>query len=289
MHGHHGTLQERLEELEKTLGIHIESNEERLGREKARHDSSHETVSERVESLERQSGIFEGLSKEERKAREDEVRRLWNAMDNHTHDLSATVTDEVEVPTPVVKTQIRASSPTISYVSVSGQRRVSQSVLVASPAPLQSFTAYTPAPGSPTMKAMMPRGSFSPLVTTQQPAGWLTRDSSGLRNSRSTSAMATSPMATMSSVPTISSTPSYTVTPVQSVGSVYSAPPPIAAGGSASACAGGSIGAKQSASKRHSVEKVLCGHTRYANEAHSAAEITVYANSPAMQTRRTLS
>jgi len=91
----HDLLKRERELREEELGdIRELLAAEKLAAEKAAHEEGHEArrqgwesaVEDRLESLERTAGIFDGLVRSERAERSQEYRRLWDAVDNHTHD-----------------------------------------------------------------------------------------------------------------------------------------------------------------------------------------------------------
>lgn len=61
-----------------------------------------------MESLERQTSLFESIAREEKKAREEEIKRLWNAVDTHTHDFTH--------EPPVIATNVVTTTQKISTV-----------------------------------------------------------------------------------------------------------------------------------------------------------------------------
>jgi len=143
---------------------------ESLAVEQNRRTSSHTAISERVdglelslgrvESLERQTSLFEGIAREEKKAREDEVKRLWNAVDSHTHDFGE---EPQRIATPILVTTTKqitakpAAQHGILQRSMTMQPGTSRS-LAYSPgqttAVAKKDTAWQPAPSPRTLKTM---------------------------------------------------------------------------------------------------------------------------------------
>lgn len=124
-HGvHHETLQrekasrQRLEDL--------------FAQERAERSKHFDTVGEKVESLSRALSTFDALVHKEMEERTKENRRIWDAIDNHTHDL-ATHFLEAE-PGDKRATSARTASP--------------QTRSVASPTAATTF-AHAPRPVSP--------------------------------------------------------------------------------------------------------------------------------------------
>jgi len=73
--------------------------EEILVQERQEQSKHHDSIFERIDSLERTVGFFDELGRKEREERLKESKRIWDAIDSHTHDLSTTVlkTDSEEI------------------------------------------------------------------------------------------------------------------------------------------------------------------------------------------------
>jgi len=91
---HHATYQEFLDREKAAREQHRNSIDDLLAREKAERFKHHDTIGERVDSLERTVGIFDEISRKEQGERKAELRRVWDAIDNHTHDLSTSISKD---------------------------------------------------------------------------------------------------------------------------------------------------------------------------------------------------
>ena len=97
----HGALVERLDSVEKKLEVSDEKySQEKMARQqieeslkqKSQEQQKHnQTQSELVDSLQRTVGIFDALIRKDTEERKVEMKRLWDAIDGHTHDLSSKV------------------------------------------------------------------------------------------------------------------------------------------------------------------------------------------------------
>jgi len=65
--------------------------EEILVQERQEQSKHHDGIFERIDSLERTVGFFDELGRKDREERLKESKRIWDAIDSHTHDLSTTV------------------------------------------------------------------------------------------------------------------------------------------------------------------------------------------------------
>eukprot|EP00930_Biecheleria_cincta_P083353 TRINITY_DN72938_c0_g1_i1.p1 TRINITY_DN72938_c0_g1~~TRINITY_DN72938_c0_g1_i1.p1 ORF type:complete len:1818 (+),score=410.71 TRINITY_DN72938_c0_g1_i1:251-5455(+) len=86
---HHATYHESLLN-ERAARQQMEDLVAQERQERCRHQ---ESVAERVDSLQRTVGIFDSLIRKEMDERAKESKRVWDAIDNHTHDLSTHVMD----------------------------------------------------------------------------------------------------------------------------------------------------------------------------------------------------
>lgn len=86
---HHATCHESLQN-ERAARQQMEDLLAQERHERGRHQ---ESVAERVDSLHRTVGIFDSLIRKEMDERSKESFRIWDAIDNHTHDLSTPVLD----------------------------------------------------------------------------------------------------------------------------------------------------------------------------------------------------
>lgn len=224
--------------------------EDLLAQEKAERSRHHESVNERVDSLQRTLNIFDSLIRKEMEERTKENRRLWDAVDNHTHDLSTQVISDgtrKEVP------ELMAEPP--------GPR-----ILQATSAPPIYTTVASPQAGS----ALLPTGPTTATTFMQQQQSQPSLLDSVVRVSQQTVApvlpsaavRVPSPMteARMRAheirVPSPLRTTSFTN---MVSGCMRPVGPP-------------SPHCLTQESEPH-VERVTCGHTRYFGERHRAAEI----------------
>jgi len=99
----HSALKDALQSEREVREKYFETHQEELARERTIREKADKalasTVSEqrasqedkldqqRIESLERTACIFDGLVRAERAERTAEAKRLWDALDSHTHDL----------------------------------------------------------------------------------------------------------------------------------------------------------------------------------------------------------
>jgi len=113
-----------------------------------------ETAEDRMDSLERQTNIYDGLLRTERSERQDESRRLWDAMDNHTHDLSATITAASPSPLQSNNNSGTTLSPQHLHGAVSPSPRAPTPRMNHSL--LSSRGSATPVPMSPVPAQMVP-------------------------------------------------------------------------------------------------------------------------------------
>eukprot|EP00931_Biecheleriopsis_adriatica_P037758 TRINITY_DN21661_c0_g1_i2.p1 TRINITY_DN21661_c0_g1~~TRINITY_DN21661_c0_g1_i2.p1 ORF type:complete len:787 (+),score=183.82 TRINITY_DN21661_c0_g1_i2:25-2385(+) len=115
-------------------GIHQDAHQELLARDRAAHEKRtqdlhaalhkessersqhHTTILERVEALQWSTNKAEGLLAKEVEDRKTECRRIWDAIDNHTHDLNPQVVTEATAlrsPPPQASVQVRSASPVV--------------------------------------------------------------------------------------------------------------------------------------------------------------------------------
>jgi len=153
-----------------------------------------ESIDDRLETIDRQSSIHDGLLKTERGEREDEHRRLWDAMDNHTHNLVGKAEPEI---IRVAPTTPRIAASTLSSV----------------------WVATTPL--SPRM-SMIPlqRKGLGSVVVHQTVAPML-------RSPRATSPPAITTVGTVSRRVSASGVPSMTNMPTSNVGGSFTSASPI--------------------------------------------------------------
>jgi hypothetical protein len=75
---------ERVERERRTANL-----EDMLASHKASTERRHLHTMDRVDALNESVGIFDGIISAERKERSAEIRRIWDALDSHTHNRSA--------------------------------------------------------------------------------------------------------------------------------------------------------------------------------------------------------
>lgn len=249
------------------------SIEELLAQERAERSRHHDTVAERVDSLQRTVNIFDGLIRKEMDERTKENRRIWDAIDNHTHDLSTQViTDGGFVAAAGGSASLAEPSPPVLSPCGGGggpcQEPLQQRWI--RPPPMLPTTAVAPVapfswPGHP---PVAPAAPAEAVVTLALPPGGL---SGGLCGG---------PCGPLAAVRPLSPTPS-TTTLVRPLTTVVSPAPGAAA--AAAAAAAMSMSRPRSAGPAspsghgqfdpHHVERVTVGHTRYGNERLRAAEL----------------
>jgi len=252
---HHSTYQEFLGNERNSRQI----LEDLVSQERLERSKHAETVTERVDSLQRTVGIFDSLIRKEMDERSKEQKRIWDAIDNHTHDLSTQVLD-VDGDRPDDVMEAVSSGPGPSRVL---QSSGSTPMVGRSP----SFTWQGPPPAQ----------SSSVLISRMDQAP-LTRQYPG-----SVQAVPASPVGDMyrsalvSGVPQSTATVSVSSLPAANVTygppSALQAPAPISSGssrgmnGTVSPCRAAKV------PDNHHMEKVTCGHTRYAGERAHPAEL----------------
>jgi len=125
MEKHKGTVESRHNAFTEALDRQKVAHDSRynnfeaiLQSEKRERASHHGTIQARMGSMEKVCADFDGLFREDRREREAEVRRLWDAVDNHTHDLEGNISDEEEKPR-VVRRLPSAAPPTV-YTTYAG-------------------------------------------------------------------------------------------------------------------------------------------------------------------------
>ncbi|CAJ1435729.1 unnamed protein product [Effrenium voratum] len=84
---HHGHVQDLIGKERAAR----QQMEELLNRETQERTKHHETQSELVDSLQRTVGIFDALIRKEMEERKLEMKRVWAAIDSHTHDLDSKI------------------------------------------------------------------------------------------------------------------------------------------------------------------------------------------------------
>ncbi|CAK9088854.1 unnamed protein product [Durusdinium trenchii] len=122
---HHGHVQELIGK-ERAARQQIE---DLLSRETAERHKHHETQSELVDSLQRTVGIFDALIRKDMEERKLEMKRVWEAIDGHTHDMSCKikalgsdeeVEDETRLRPPRLATRSSPSLPGVVSPARSG-------------------------------------------------------------------------------------------------------------------------------------------------------------------------
>jgi len=118
---HHATYQEFLDREKSAREQHRNSIDDLLSREKAERMKHHETVEGRVGALERTVGIFDEIARKEQADRKADLKRVWDAIDSHTHDLSTSMTKDngPETLTTPAPTVVRSVTPRMTPVYAS--------------------------------------------------------------------------------------------------------------------------------------------------------------------------
>ncbi|CAK9113576.1 unnamed protein product [Durusdinium trenchii] len=151
---HHGMLHDLVHKEKAARG----AIEELLAQEKAERSKHHSSFEERIESVQKTLGIFDSLLRKEIEERTKEYRRLWDAIDTHTHDLSTQVIGEASGYTPEMADPPRryplASAPVQQGWTSGVQPIVYQEPVV---------TSLPPTPGI---------RQLSPMVQVQPASSW---------------------------------------------------------------------------------------------------------------------
>jgi len=84
-------LQNQIEQEKAERERHQNNLDDILAQDKTDNSKVQDGLYDRVESLERTVGFFDELVQNERDDRVRETRRIWDAIDSHTHDLSTTI------------------------------------------------------------------------------------------------------------------------------------------------------------------------------------------------------
>jgi len=111
-----------------------------------------ELFAERVDSLQRTMNVFDSLVRKEMDERSQESRRIWDAIDNHTHELS---TEVMEVERPAV-----------TYAAPMAKEAEGPRVVVPSARIVQSASALMPASPTPLAGSARARMYYPSQVAT---------------------------------------------------------------------------------------------------------------------------
>jgi len=218
-----------------------------------------EALFERVESLERTVGFFDGICRKERDERLKDNKRIWDAIDSHTHDLSTTVVqadEEIEddhkyeaprqlaLPAPpLLPTMQHSLSATVQAVQVP--------VTTVQAAMPEQHSGYAPTIASATVASRPP----SAMRTVSSFA--VTSPVAPHRNSQVVSARSLVPVTRAKPIPPVTTMRSQTK--VLSRSFIEKATP-----------------REPSQEQRdHIVESIACGHTRYGGERHTSTQVTL--------------
>jgi len=155
--------------------------EDLLHAEKAERSRHHDTINERVDSLQRTVNIFDSLIRKEMEERTKENRRLWDAVDNHTHDLSTQILEvEGDKGEAFAKEALPLDAEvvhprTITPPNAPPSRQVSTVRAVSSGSPVPPIFAWSstaggtpPAEPPPLQAAVVQRPAVMPVVQKVQ-------------------------------------------------------------------------------------------------------------------------
>jgi len=285
---HHAHVCEQIEQEQKARELYNESFKKIIAHERGAREQGHQTIlealeserstreqqslhfqdrgdagktdalSERVESLERTVGFFDEIRRKERDERLKDNKRIWDAIDSHTHDLSTTVVranGEIEddhkyeaprqlaLPAPPPTIQHSLSAPPLQTVQA-----VQVPVTTVQAAMPQQYSGCAPTMSSATV------ASRPPVAMRSVSSFAVTSPVAPLRNSQVSSIVPvtrvkpTSPVATMRSQ-----------TQVLSRSFIEKATPRE----------------PRQKKREHTVETITCGHTRYGGEKHTSAQATL--------------
>ncbi|CAJ1406631.1 unnamed protein product [Effrenium voratum] len=145
---HHGHVQDLIGKERAAR----QQMEELLNRETQERTKHHETQSELVDSLQRTVGIFDALIRKEMEERKLEMKRVWAAIDSHTHDLDSKIkagsdTEEVAEEESRFRPRIIRSTP--SLPGVVSPVRTDGSPKVVPYRPQSQVIPMSPVPVSP--------------------------------------------------------------------------------------------------------------------------------------------
>lgn len=268
----HSTYEEHLEREKTERGLHRGSLDDLLAKERTDQAKHTETVLyPRFDALEKAMGIFDEASRKDREDRGRELKRIWDAIDNHTHDLSTTVS---KTPfTFEVEDDLSEQDNKSGYEAFSRVTSASSPMASVAVPPVYRYTSANaqPAKSMPTVP-LLTVTSTQPSVTSM-PVARISRSSPG-------PVPATSRAFGSSS---LSVTPGNAAARVQSMHSMQSVH--SAAGRVQSMHSMQSVHSAHSVqslrtrspltpekSRRH-VEKITCGQTRYDGETRSSAKV----------------
>jgi len=234
--------------------------EDLVAQEKAERTRHHETINERVDSLQKSVNIFDKLIRTEMDERSKENKRIWDAIDNHTHDLSTQVVADggYDVnPHPVSVNMAQQPPPALSMLATAvapasvpaahwpGQPMTT--ALVHEPTVRNSGRGYSPAP---TLRNASP-ASFGLGIAGGSPA----LASPVLVQTSGVGGIRVAGLGLFAASPTLVSRPP---SPPR-----YGAPP----------WGDGQLAAAIGHDHYHHMDLISCGHTRYGTERHRPAEI----------------
>lgn len=234
--------------------------EDLVAQEKAERTRHHETINERVDSLQKSVNIFDKLIRTEMDERSKENKRIWDAIDNHTHDLSTQVVADggYDVnPHPVSVNMAQQPPPALSMLATAvapasvpaahwpGQPMTT--ALVHEPMVRNSGRGYSPAP---TLRNASP-ASFGLGIAGGSPA----LASPVLVQTSGVGGIRVAGLGLFAASPTLVSRPP---SPPR-----YGAPP----------WGDGQLAAAIGHDHYHHMDLISCGHTRYGTERHRPAEI----------------
>lgn len=277
----HSTLKDAIQREREVRERHMESHQEDLAHERSSREEANKALldaikdqraareedkldMQRIDSLERTACIFDGLVRAERAERSAEAKRLWDALDSHTHDLRKEKAQTPPVASaPPVVAPLPAASPSMMVpfrsksqrpMSVSPRptlavRCVTPPCPVAAPCSVASSTsARIPASRGATQRVLSPQRPLLPVPSLPLFVG-----GGGASPGASPSTEVASPFWACGSASTLASEATTMASPCQ-----RRSPSCAASSPQQSAC---------------HAETITCGSTRYVGEPHSTAEV----------------
>jgi len=257
------------------------SMEELLSMERSERSKFHDSMAERMEALQRSMALFDTLLRKELEERLREHKRLWEAIDNHTHDLSTQIVEldekrQEKEPAMVIESEAAARSLTPPAPA----RPVKPITTASTPvSPVFAWSSHSTTATSEATTTMPP--SVQPSVqqpvhrvslVQQQPLSQpgVMRIRSPVREVRGS---LMSPQLVAPHVAKMSAPPPKQGTMCLGGSSLEQF---RASGGSIVAqLSGGSQARARSPTARDvHIEQITCGHTRFPGELHHNAEVT---------------
>jgi len=301
---HHAHVCEQIEQEQKARELHNESFKKIIAHERGAREQGHQTIlealeserstreqqslhfqdrgdagktdalSERVESLERTVGFFDEIRRKERDERLKDNKRIWDAIDSHTHDLSTTVVrangeieDDHKYEAPrQLALPAPPPPPTIHHSMSAIEAEPLSTCVVRQVPPLQTVQAVQ-VPVT-TVQAAMPQ-QYSGYAPTMSSATVASRPPVAMRSVSSFAV--TSPVAPLRNSQVSSIVPVTRVKPTSPVATMRSQTEVL----SRSFIEKATPREPRQKKREHTVETITCGHTRYGGEKHTSAQATL--------------